>query len=700
MQEKPVFIALEEEIEKDFNVFEENKYNLFFIKAVAGSGKTYNIMQTLRYFYGKYITKNKMQEYHQEDGSITYVPAGEGNLAQEEYKKFMLKTLNREDLIWANREYRAIAIAYNTDIKKELNKRMKNDIVLREVYENNLLAKTSHGLLFKYAEKLGMFEKKGEGEYGKGNMRVNFAKGDFTLKDALMAIDVLKNNSPFFKQAYKELKGKEKFELAKILFESVNIYYNSDIVIKRADDLAKLVELSQKVIEKNIPEILIKKFTKEQIDMLREKSGLEPHLAVLKYLIQSFKKGVNEGLIELGHSYYYKEVFLECMKDENKLLELFSLNHNPEKYFNIVIVDEAQDLTPIMTRLIIEYYKLAKRRGLEVATLIVGDEKQAIYQFANRINSFDVIQKELGEHNIKNYILNKTYRVPKLIANFTNDVCKKIGIYEEETALVSARKDEGFIAQEYIPLPQVVKEAIEEDRQLMVLGRTNAEILVNFLKTYMELKQDKDFENKLKYMKVDSKLKKEFKNLLTKGIEAINDQELLDKIKITLGKEKISFSDLKTEEVDEFLPEYLKKFIELIEEYPKEELLEILEKRGSTKPNVRFMTMHASKGLEAPNVYLLSGNIGIFKEKDKEIKPTGVIDLKEFESFVKGLSGKAQENIKEAKENEKLMEKYLLYVAITRTKHSLYLDKEYYEVFRNELLKNPFKLKQAKNVKI
>ena len=389
------------------------------------------------------------------------------------------------------------------------------------------------------------------------------------------------------------------------------------------------------------------------------------------------------------------------MKEKERLIELFAIEHNPEKYLNIVIVDEAQDLTPIMTRLLIEYYKYAKENHLEVATVIVGDEKQSIYQFANRINSFNVIERELDKNNIKNLILNKTYRVPKKIASFTNEVCKKLNIYDKETELVSARKVEG----EIIPnasLLDVVKNAVRENKKLIVLGRTNAEILIKYIKTMSKILKDKELSKYAKYIKVDSKYKKQFKKLLKDGIDAIDDTELIDKLKVTLGKNKITFKDIKNnqEDIKNFTPQYLIEFANLIEEMEKEEIEEILSIRPSTKPNAIFMTIHSSKGLESDEVYVLNGNINIFTKENKKEKT--LIELSKIvqEKLNKNPEIKITDKLK-PEENELLMEKYLLYVAFTRAKEVLYLENKLSEYFENEIEKTiKQKIKETPKIKL
>jgi ATP-dependent exoDNAse (exonuclease V) beta subunit len=706
-----IYNQLLNDVEKEFDVFEPNDYNLFFIKAIAGSGKTYNIFQFLKHFYGKYYTKNDTQEYLEDDGSIKYIPAGEGNIASEPYELFIQKTKSQEDLIWANRYLRGMVIAYNTDIKKEIGRKISKDFVLKDVGEDKLLTKTSHALLFSYAQKIGLFPERNEqGEYTDGKIKINFAKGDFNLQDTFIALNLLKSKSKFFKNSLENINNKDYFKLAKVTSEIIKTYYNTDIVIRDSKDLEKLIDISQKISDFDIRFFLNSLFNNEQKKIIKEKSKLESYLALLKYAIQAFKIGVREGNIELGHSYYYKEVFNQCMRDENKLVELFSLNHNPAEHLNVIIVDEAQDLTPIMTRLLIEYYKAAKKRNFEVTTMLVGDEKQAIYQFANRVNSFDVISRELGANNIKNYILNKSYRVPAKICELTNAVCKRLDIYDEKTKLIPAKPFEGHIQTDYKPLDEVIKDAIVNDKKLFILGRTNAEILVNFIKVYVVLNKQEDAKNYLKYIKIDSKLKKEFKKLLKDGMKGINDEELLEKLQVALGKKNITFSDILKEEVKEIVPNYLKEFAKIHSEFNKADLDEALNYRVSTKPNVKFLTIHASKGLESNNVYLLNGNMNIL-DADKENntqKREGIVSLKaleEFENLIKSPNSTTNitqpnnqnsfEDKKEKNENELLMEKYLLYVALTRTKNNLYMQEELLNRFKDDIQKIEAKFSKA-----
>jgi ATP-dependent exoDNAse (exonuclease V) beta subunit len=337
------------------------------------------------------------------------------------------------------------------------------------------------------------------------------------------------------------------------------------------------------------------------------------------------------------------------------------------------MVDEAQDLTPIMTRLLIEYYKFTKRNGIDVAFTIVGDRKQAIYAFANRIDAFEVIERELGKDKVQYFTLNESYRMSPSVCNFTNNLCKKLGIYKEREKIIPALPEKrGTVFNEYLNLENVCEYALKENEKLLILGRTNAEILVKYLELYFYFKNAAPQE--LKYIKLDSKIKSQFKKLLKNGFENGIDDTLKEKLMLLTGKEKFTINDLKDESIMEKLPLFLQKYIELSNKFTDEEMLEALNLRSSPKALIQLMTLHSSKGLEAENVYVLDGileTIDLNNKNGKTLKEKLEVKLK----------------IKEQSEELRLIEaeKFLLYVGVTRAKRNLFLDKELLNAFKKAI---------------
>jgi len=87
--------------------------------------------------------------------------------------------------------------------------------------------------------------------------------------------------------------------------------------------------------------------------------------------------------------------------------------------FDYVIVDEAQDLTPLQWELV---YKIPVRKELIVA----GDDDQAIFEWAGA--------NAHGMNNVpgNTIILNKSYRLPSSILNYSKEVLKRISKREQK----------------------------------------------------------------------------------------------------------------------------------------------------------------------------------------------------------------------------------------------------------------------------
>jgi len=680
MENKELYEVLFQRFEKELNFFEEKTNKFFSILANPGSGKTYNLIKTLELYYGKYYTKNPFQKYINDDGNELYIPAGEGNLALEDSKKFQLKTNSGEDVIFPNTNSNTLIISYNTAIKKEFDKKVKNSKVLK-LHPDKLEVRTSHSLLFKMAEKLDLFPKRNQnGEYiDEKGRKVNFAKGSFSFQDAKKIVNDLKTNTFSF---LKNLSSKEQNKIAKILIEIINTYYQNDLVINKIDDVEILIDLAKNKlfdIEENI---------RDYFNNLYPNADFQKDLFYLNFIItavKSLKKLINSGQIELCHDFYYKEVYIKCMRNKQLLPQLFSIDNNEKKYFNIIMVDEAQDLTPIMARLLIEYYKYTKQNHLDVVFTIVGDRKQAIYSFANRVDAFEIIEKNLGKEKVEYFTLNKSYRLSPAVCNFTNNLTKKIGIYSEKEKIIPAYNNKkGFVAEDVLDLKELSLFFVNENINMFVLGRTNIEIIVNYIDVYFYIKKYKP--EYLKYLKVDSKIKSNLKKILEKGLNNIDDKNLLDKLRILTGKENIALNDLKKEEVKEKLPLYLQNLIDLQDKYTNEEILEALNNRPSPKANIKFITLHASKGLECENIYLLDGiidNLDLTKNKNISVKKVQEF----FNKFKEKKDNNKEENInlieKKDKDNEIKMEKFLLYVGVSRAKNNLFLDEKLFNHFKS-----------------
>ena len=88
--------------------------------------------------------------------------------------------------------------------------------------------------------------------------------------------------------------------------------------------------------------------------------------------------------------------------------------------YDIIIIDESQDMTPIYYEFII---KFMKDMNLDKSIILVmGDRFQSVYQFKNADPRFLTLSKDIWKEKIKLLPLQQSYRVTKQIAYFVNNV--------------------------------------------------------------------------------------------------------------------------------------------------------------------------------------------------------------------------------------------------------------------------------------
>ena len=618
--------------------FENPKHNFFALESVPGSGKTTSLIDYSAYIFSHGITKNKYQTYKVSDGKERIIPAGEVNKwhliktfgLKEGEKYFNLKTQNKKDFFPSFNNKNVLIVVFNSSIKKEIEYKVKKHPILKEPFEKGLITiRTSHSLLFELTKTLDIIpvEKDENGEYAIDGIVTDFSKSDFYLNDVLKSFELLKKIKPF-NMLFAKTGEKDKFAFASLMLDFIKVYYNTDIVVENPKELNVLFE---KVNKKNKDDFSAEKEILKFFSFLNLKNQKENFAQkIIVSFLRAFKKTIEEGKIKVGHSFYYKEAFLHAIKDTLILKKLFSINNTGKMFYDVIIIDEAQDLTSVMARLLTEHYK---QNISEI--LIVGDPKQAIYAFSERINAFNVFKDELKEE-IKEFVNPFTYRIPQKICDYINEECRKMNIYDEKTKLIAKNKKEIVnVVENDFNVYDIILNALKNNEKTAVIGRTNASILIAYLNFYLQFKE-KDL---LKYIKINSKLKNQFKKLAKEGLSAIDDKKIKEKLQVVLGKKNPTFKDILTDEdAQRRLPSYIIKFASLLEETNPEEIIKALEYRTSSKANVEFLTAHTSKGLEFENVIVLS-------------------DV--YESALNG-----DEN-----------EKFLYYVALTRTQKNLYVKK-------------------------
>lgn len=655
-------------IEENLSIFDSEK-RIVTTKAGPGTGKTTFLLDTMEQIYGEYITEAIRE--NGENGDIVYIPAKKGNSGLETKELFNEKTRDGTNVTYLNEKIRTIFLALNTKIVNEIDKKTTQidlQIGNKDAKKSNktINVKTSHGLLFKMATHLGLFE---------GNVTTDYAKGSFTLQDSLVTLKhipefvKIKGKNDQFKDITKILTDSKNiyYDLAILFKEVVNSYYESTITFQGEKTYQKLLDIAEENLNAKDNE---SKTFKERVDGVTGE-GTDAIKLVKAYLF-AMKDLIKEGVITVGHSYYYKMAYMHCINKEDNLLKLFSKDNNPDLYYNIIFVDEAQDLTPIMINLLARLYDLSRKKNLEVSIAIVGDTKQAIYGFSNMENAFDSLVKKIGEENITAINKYTSYRLPQNVCNFVNKMSKKLftNYNEQEDLKAFYQEADGYVFPLAVSTKNFAKYSIAKNKQAIVVGRTNAEVVVNYIENYLELKKINPLL--VKKLRVNAKVKKEFKNIMTKGIDGLDNENLKDKIKVLAKKDKVSLKDIaKNKELYNAVPDYIQKMAMLSFEYSEEDIKEALSQRSSSKALVEFMTVHASKGLEAENVYILDG---IHESIAKIIGTNSTKNPDNLKSAIANIVN-PKETLREDKNLKKsnYEEACIMYVAATRAKEVLFL---------------------------
>ena len=386
-------------------------------------------------------------------------------------------------------------------------------------------------------------------------------------------------------------------------------------------------------------------------------------------------------------------VYQKILKENNaldfddlilKAIELFEKNPNvSSKYqnkFRYILVDEYQDTNHAQYVLT----KILSKRHKNIA--VVGDFSQSIYGFRGA-NFQNLITFKNDFENVKTFYLSQNYRSTQSILDAAFSVISKntghpvLKLWTEnkkgeEIVLYEARNEhnEGeFIIQTVVGLGIKLSD-------VAVLYRTNAQsrvieevllhhgvpyVLVGGTRFY-ERKEIKDVLSYLRFLanekdmvslkRIEKLGKTRFKKF-TDIKESLNIEsqtlELLDKI--LKGTDYLSLYDEKDEEDRQRL-ENIKELRSVALEFPN--LMQFLENialveqeympdhpsPGEKKEAITLMTLHASKGLEFPVVFIIGMEEGLFPHA------RSLMDRLELEE-----------------------ERRLCYVGITRAKQRLFL---------------------------
>jgi DNA helicase-2/ATP-dependent DNA helicase PcrA len=332
----------------------------------------------------------------------------------------------------------------------------------------------------------------------------------------------------------------------------------------------------------------------------------------------------------LGHIFLNYNNFKKSsgLYDFNDMIDQFTKQHHKSKKFEVILIDEAQDLSPIQWNM----FDVLKDKAKDI--YLAGDDDQAIFAWAGAdVNRFlDEPAKEI--------VLEKSERVPLQIQDLSNVILERITKRKTKNYL-SKKGFEGSVTQIY-------------DLETLNLEKGNWLIL-----TRTRYRSDE----------ISKKLKEQglyFKNRFGKSINTTLYKAIINFTELCNGK-SITLAEAK--EIHDYLPDSpFFKFQEDKQQYIMEDfgygsdvlwynlftradqeecfyIRNLLSKgeKLSKDPRIEVSTIHAAKGGECDNVVVVLDN-------SKKIRES------------------VEVNADKANEEHRVW-----YVGITRTKQNLYL---------------------------
>ena len=297
----------------------------------------------------------------------------------------------------------------------------------------------------------------------------------------------------------------------------------------------------------------------------------------------------------------YKQAY--NLVDFTDMIEKFNMAELCPKY-DVIFVDEAQDLSPIQWKM----YDILKKNSKHV--ILAGDDDQAIYGWAGA----DV--KRFQNEPAKEIVLPQSYRVPGSVQHIADQILNRI-------------PDDRRIKKQWSPRPESgtthhitsIEDAPLHKGDWLILARTNDKLtklkpILKDMAIYFEIKGRKSYKTRL-YTAVKHYTR------WTHG----------DKLSLSECKDLFEFLELEwvsTEErmydLQEFGFTFKQTWHEVFKSDPEENLYirEMLrsEEKLNSSARVKLSTIHAAKGGEATNVLLILDNTkkirdAIEKNQDK-----------------------------------------------------------------------------------
>lgn len=319
---------------------------------------------------------------------------------------------------------------------------------------------------------------------------------------------------------------------------------------------------------------------------------------------------VSKVIVEYAQMLWDDRVDLctDVLATHDTYLKLFQLS-KPQLGFDMILADEFQDTTDCVLDIVMSQ--------TNAKTIVVGDDKQAIYAWRNAINA-------LGKIEAPEYTLSTSFRFGDQVA----DVARCILRNKKELNGLSS-----------IP-SEVGEDVVDKSQPFTVLYRTNAKLLLDAV----------DSINKGKRVNIEVDVR-DFCNMMASAVALHSGDRR--KVKHEEIVPFDSWRDLVDE--SETHPE-LGRIVGLIKKGQANRVMSALTKHSnSDHAQIVFTTAHKSKGREWDQVILANDFQSHFDSKGKYV----------------GLST-AEQN--------------LLYVAATRAKMKLNINKTVAEVYMNDLV--------------
>ena len=267
----------------------------------------------------------------------------------------------------------------------------------------------------------------------------------------------------------------------------------------------------------------------------------------------------------------------------------YELNLHTKKYkSDWIIVDEAQDTSPIQEELFMKCYK----RGVRI--ILVGDEKQCINVWCG--SNERMFDEFLQQDYVTKMPLNVSYRCSKAVIEkaqeFVPDIthCEDAieGSINYETDPMDAKDGDMVLCRNLSPLAKLYADYLREGKKAHIIG---SEFTNDMIDKIIDIKYDK-INVELTEKGIMSELYKEFFDLckdlmISNSIDfedVLASQEALNYYDTIKTIESLSY-DINTKEG------LIKRFKDVFTDCDNE--------------GVRLSSIHKAKGLEADNVFIL-----------------------------------------------------------------------------------------------